>query len=395
MQNNLVNRRVFVGGTIGFVTLIGSGARAAGLPMPTSPVTLSIVDVAGSLALVQKSIEVYAKAHPNLVSRVNFSKAPAPELPGKLKAQQDANRVDIDMVLSGLDAISAGVEQKLWQQLFPQFSANLPDPAAIMHKSALDNQSMAKGYGLCMVASPGGPLLEYAPERVKTPPTTAEELLDWVKANPNRFLYARPANSGPGRAFLMGLPYILGDSNPKDPDKGWDKTWAFLKELGNSIEYYPTGTGVTMKEFGEGSRDMIVCTTGWDINPRAIGVVPKSAMVQTLKGFHFIADVQYMAIPNGVSAEKMAVIFDLMTYMMSPEAQATTYDSGYLYPGPAVKNVPLSMAPAESQAVIKEFGRDFYDKLIAETPIETPLETDKMVMAFKRWDQEIGAAKTK
>ena len=72
------------------------------------------------------------------------------------------------------------------------------------------------------------------PDRVKNVPTTAEELLAWTKANPNRFLYARPANSGPGRTFIMGLPYILGDSNPQDPAKGWDKTWAYLKELGRT-----------------------------------------------------------------------------------------------------------------------------------------------------------------
>ena len=30
-----------------------------------------------------------------------------------------------------------------------------------------------------------------------------------------------------------------------------------------------------MKEFGEGSRDIIISTTGWDINPRALGIVPK------------------------------------------------------------------------------------------------------------------------
>ncbi|MGP4854925.1 extracellular solute-binding protein, partial [Klebsiella pneumoniae] len=78
-------------------------------------------------------------------------------------------------------------------------------------------------------------------------PTTAEELLAWAKANPNRFFYGRPANSGPGRTFLMGLPYILGDKDPMDPEKGWDKTWAYLKELGNYIEYYPAGTGPTMK----------------------------------------------------------------------------------------------------------------------------------------------------
>ena len=34
-----------------------------------------------------------------------------------------------------------------------------------------------------------------------------------------------------------------------------------------------------MKELGEGSRDMITSTTGWDINPRVLGIVPKEAKV--------------------------------------------------------------------------------------------------------------------
>ena len=82
----------------------------------------------------------------------------------------------------------------------------------------------------------------------------------------------------------MGLPYILGDTNPKDPVKGWDKTWAYLKELNSYIEYYPTGTGAVMKELGEGSRDMTITMTGWDINPRVLGIVPKDYKVVPFKG---------------------------------------------------------------------------------------------------------------
>ena len=37
----------------------------------------------------------------------------------------------------------------------------------------------------------------------------------------------------------MGLPYLLGDTDPHDPKEGWDKTWAYLKELGEYVEYYP------------------------------------------------------------------------------------------------------------------------------------------------------------
>ena len=389
-------RRAFLGTAAGAVTA-GSFTKfaiAQKLTLPTHPVTLSIIDVAGNLALTQPAFEAYRKAKPNLVSKITFTKAPAPELPGKLKAQQDAGRVDIDMVLTGSDGLAAGIEQKLWVELLPAMADSLPKLNDILLPSALKMQGLAQGQGVIVVTSPGGPLLEYAPERVKQAPTTTDELLAWAKANPNRFMYARPANSGPGRAFMMGLPYLLGDKDPKDPVKGWDKTWAYLTALNEFVEYYPTGTGATLKEFGEGSRDIIASMTGWDINPRALGVVPKSAAIQPLKGFSFVTDGHYMCVPKGLAADKMAVIIDMMGFMLTKEAQAFTYDAGYFYPGPAVKGVTLDMAPAESQAVIKEFGRPEYDKMIADTPAELPLDPDKMVIAFRMWDEKVGA-KTK
>jgi putative spermidine/putrescine transport system substrate-binding protein len=396
MTIDRLSRRILLTGTAGALATGALAPRArAQMAMPKSPVAINLVDVGGALALVQKPIENFRAAKPELVSRITFTKAPAPELPGKLKAQQDAGRVDIDFVLGGLDIVSAGNEQKLWSELLPKYADVLPKPEAIYLKAALDMQALGKGGAMCMVYYPSGPLIEYAPERVKTPPGSAEELLAWAKTNPNKFLYARPANSGPGRTFLMGLPYILGDTAPKDPEKGWEKTWAYLKELGQYVEYYPTGTGLTMKELGDGTRDIIASTTGWDINPRVLGIVPKSAEVARLKGFHWVSDAQYMAIPKGVAEEKLPVLLELIKWVLRPDQQAFTFDEGYFYPGPAVKDVPLSMAPPASQAAIKEFGRPQYEEWIAGAPIETPLDNDKMVLAFRRWDQEIGGSKTK
>jgi putative spermidine/putrescine transport system substrate-binding protein len=336
-------------------------------------------------------MEDFAKANPKLVSKIGFSQAPAPELPGKLKAQQDAGRVDIDLVLTGTDALSAGIDQKLWVPVVADYAGVLPDLASIYQPGALKMQALAQDQAVCVVFCPAGPLLEYMPDAVKTPPKSAQELLDWTRAHPKRFIYARPANSGPGRTFLQGLPYLLGDKDPKDPKDGWDKTWTYLAELGKNIEYYPTGTGAVMKELAEGSRDIIVTMTGWDINPRILGVVPKEAQVAVLQGFHWVTDAQYMAVPNGVSPDKLAVLLELIKYVLSKPAQATTWDKGYFYPGPAVKDVPLSMAPKDSQDAIGEFNRDFYDKLIAEVPSETPLPADRLVYAFQRWDQQVGA----
>ena len=234
------------------------------------------------------------------------------------------------------------------------------------------HRAQGQGYGVVINYYPSGPLLEYAPERVKDVPKTAEELLAGQGASQS--LHVRPAckfRSGPN--LHDGIAYILGDKDPMDPVNGWEKTWAYLRELNAYIEYYPSGTTATMKEFGEGSRDIIISTTGWDINPRALGIVPKSAQIGTLKGFHWVSDAFFMVVPKGVADEKLAVLFDLMAFLLKPEQQAFSYDEGYLYPGPAVKNVPLSMAPKESQDIIKEFGRPEYADLISGNPIELPL----------------------
>jgi putative spermidine/putrescine transport system substrate-binding protein len=387
-----LTRRTVVGG---LASAAAFPAFAQNLKLPSAPVSLNFVDVAGNLALTQKAIEAYRDKNPKLVSKVTFSKAPAPELPGKIKAQQDAGRVDIDAVLTGIDALSAGLDQKLWIPIASDYAGSLPKLDDVYLPGAKKMQALASNNGVCIVFCPAGPVMEYMPDKVKKVPETAEELLAWAKQNPNRFMYARPANSGPGRVFMMGLPYILGDKDPSDPKAGWDKTWAYLKELGQYVEYYPAGTGPVMKELGEGSRDMIPSQMGWDINPRALGVVPKEAKVFFLKGYHWILDAHYLCIPKGVSQDKLAVLIDFLNYMLSPPAQAMTYDDGYFYPGPAVKDVPLSMAPASSQKVIQEFGRAEYAKEITSHPQELPLLPDKLVYAFSRWDEEIGSKKKK
>jgi putative spermidine/putrescine transport system substrate-binding protein len=391
-----MDRRGFVGGLAAGSTLFVGRAGAAVPPLPKAPVALSIIDVGGALALLQAGFDAYKAAKPELVSRITYVKAPAPELAGKIKAQQDAGKSDLDLVLTSSDALSAGLELGLWTKIFPDFQDAFPGIEANYEPTALKLfQAQGQGYGVVCAYYPAGPLLEYAPERVKEVPKTAAELLAWAKAHPNRFMYARPANSGPGKAFIMGLPYLLGDKDPKDPINGWDKSWAYLKELGSAIEYYPTGTTVTMKELGDGSRDIIISTTGWDINPRYLGIVPKSAAIGTLEGFHWVSDAFFMTVPKGVPPDRFAVLLDMMAFILTPKIQAYTYDEGYLYPGPAVRNVPLAMAPQKSQDIIAEYGRPEYAKLIADNPTELSLTPDKLVLAFRRWDEEIGSKKGK
>ncbi len=394
MTNETTRRRV-LGGAAGLAAAATLRPALAAMPMPRRPVEISIVDVAGNLALTQPAFEAYRRTYPKRVSRLVFTKAPAPELPGKLKAMQAAGRTDIDLVLTGIDALAAGIGQNLYVTLLPAYASDLPDPAKVYLPGALAMQGLAKNQGLCVTYSVAGPLIEYNPAKVDPVPKTVQEVLSWCQAHPKKFIYARPANSGPARIWLMGLPYILGDRDPKDPKAGWDKTWAYLAALGKTIEYYPSGTAQVMQELGNGTRDMIPTQTGWDIDPRALGVVPKADEVGTLAGFHWICDAHYMCVPKGVSKAKLAVLLDMMSFVLQPKQQAVTYDDGYFYPGPAVKDVPLSMAPAHSQQVMAEFGRPFYDKLIATVPIELPLDATRLVYALDRWDKQIGTVTAK
>ncbi|KVH55432.1 extracellular solute-binding protein [Burkholderia cepacia] len=372
---------------VGF-TLSASAAVAA-------PVSLNIVDVAGNLQLTQKAIEAFRDKNPTLVSSVTFTNAPAPQLPGKIKAMQAAGRADIDLVLTGTDALAAGIEQNLWLKVLPDNAGAFPGVLDRYAPGPRKMQDLAQGFGLEVTYMPAGPLLEYNPAKVSAPPKTPDQLLAWCKAHPNKLIYARPANSGPGRTFLMGLPYVLGDKNPQDPINGWDKTWAFLKQLNDCVPYYPGGTSAVMKELGEGTRDMTVTVTGWDLNPRALGIVPAEFRVQAFDNMTWVNDAHYMVIPKGVPKDKLDVLFKLMNFLLEPAQQAMTYDDGYFYPGPAVKGVTLEMAPAHSQEVIRKFGRPEYAKLLADRPHVQPLSAQAMVAAFQKWDREIGSQKSK
>ncbi len=366
-----------------------STAPAGGLAL-SKPVKLSIIDVAGNDQLTKPAIEAFKAANSKFITDIEIIKATAPEAPAKIKAQQSANNVETTMVLTGYDALSSGMEQNIWEKLYPEFKDKFPKLEENYLDGAKKAFDIAKGYGITVTYCPGGPMFSYNPDKVKEVPKTPDQLLAWAKANPNKFLYARPANSGPGRAFLQGLPYILGDKDPKDP-KTWDKTWAFLKELDKYVEYYPTGTGVTFKELGEGTRWMIASHLGWDMNQRILATIPANYQAFFLDKTTWLTDAHYMTMPKGLDNDRKNATLALMAWLMTPEQQAVTYDNGYFYPGPAIKDVPITMAPKASQDKVKAAMRDSYEKAIKEFPNTTQLESKPLVEAMDMWDKLVGA----
>ncbi len=371
-----------------------SAASGTAVPAkPSAPVSLHILDVAGNQKLTGPMVDKFVKDHPDIVSSVSWESAGAPDLVGTIKPQVDSKKLSIDLVMTGNDGLSAGIEQNLWIPLVEDYGDRLSNMKNYIEPAA-NMQALAKGFGVVTTYYPSGPLLQYDPAVVKNVPKTPEELLAWAKANPGKFGYARPANSGPGRTFLMGLPYMLGDKDPTDPVNGWAKTWAYLEKLGKSISTYPTGTGQVISNMADGTWAMIPTTTGWDINPRALGQEPKTIEAAPFDKFTWVTDAHYAVIPRGQSTDKVSAILNLLQYMLTPEVNAIAYDAGYFYPGPSIKGATLDKAPQASQDAIKEFGRDWYDDLIDSAPKATPLPPSQMVSAFDLWDRKVGSGKS-
>jgi len=382
-------------GIVFVVFLATWGLVLSGAPGPASaqqPITLSIIDNGGDLASTGVIIENYKKAYPNKVKEIKIQRGPAPETPAKIKAQQDAGRADINLVLTGQDAGSVLAANKQLIELFPKYDKMFPRDE--LNEAAKVLQDSGGGSLMPVVVNAGGPVFIYNPKKVLKPPKTADELLAWAKANPQRFLYARPANSGPGRSIICGLPYILGDKAPMDPEKGWDKTWAYLKELGKYMEYYPTGTLFTLREFAQDQRWMISGIMEWDMKPRAEGVIPPDAKITILDNTTFIIDGHYWGIPKGVPQNEVDVILDLMQFMRRPEQQVLTWKA---FIGPTIKAATFDKAPAEIRDLVKEHWRPEYDQIGPgkKYKMAPQLDFKELTYAMERWDREIGAQQIK
>ena len=367
---------------VGFSVLSPGTTRA-------DPITLSIIDTGGDLASTEVIIRNYAKANPNKVNDIKIQRAPAPELPAKIKAQQDAGRLDINLVLTGQDGGSLLALNKQIIQI-PNYKTEFPRDILTDAGKALYDEG--GGYLIPSVGNAGGPVFIYNPSKVPNPPKTAADLLAWVKANPGKFMYARPANSGPGRSILQGMSFILNDSKPMDPEKGWEKGWDFLKELGKSVEYYPTGTAITLKEFAQGQRWIIAGIMEWDMKPRAQSVIPPDSKIAILENTTFVVDGHYWAIPTGVPKEQVDVILDLMKFMWKPEQQVLTWTA---FIGPVVKSATIASAPKNIQDDVKEFWRPEYDLVGTKWKVSAPLGVTALSYAMDRWDREIGADQVK
>jgi putative spermidine/putrescine transport system substrate-binding protein len=249
------------------------------------------------------------------------------------------------------------------------------------------------GYAIPHVCSPGGPMFTYNPDKIKPAdvPTTPAELLAWAKANPGKFTYPRPSNSGAGYEWLQGIPYLLGEKEPAGDPANWTLVWPYLEELGKYIDYYPTGSAIAYKELAEGTRYILPVHVGYETNTRVLGTLPLNFKQTWFKNSVWVLDTNFMCIPTGLDAARTNIALKLMAYLDSPEQQIYTFDGGFMYPGPAIKGVTIDMAPQADRDALKAVITPEVLNAIETIPKVAPLKVDYLIKAFDMWDKLVGS----
>ena len=291
-----------------------------------------------------------------------------------------ANQTDTDYDLvdwSGddLSKIVSQVGEEAFVKLDP---AKIPNAANVEAKSSVATDYVQPYRGTTVI-------LAYDSEKVPNPPTTWEELEEWMKANPGRFAYNTPGTGGAGDSFARTAVYnflpeeAITSDDPTWEDQ-WDEGFAYLKELhqymytsGGKI-VYPNKNQGTLDLLNQGEIDMCANWADMVLSQRATGAIKDTIQIAQLDPA-LTGSLQTLSIPTIGSNEDGAYAF--IDYMLSPEAQQIMVEQ--MAAIPLIDSSELDLTGYEDLA-----GLDVSNFRIMSIG---DLATDFNA----RWDSEIGA----
>ena len=293
-----------------------------------------------------------------------------------IKANQTNTDYDlVDWSGDDLSKIVSQVGEEAFVKLDP---AKIPNAANVEAKSSVATEYVQPYRGTTVI-------LAYDSEKVPNPPTTWEELEEWMKANPGRFAYNTPGTGGAGDSFARTAVYnflpeeAITSDDPTWEDQ-WDEGFAYLKELhqymytsGGKI-VYPNKNQGTLDLLNQGEIDMCANWADMVLSQRATGAIKDTIQIAQLDPA-LTGSLQTLSIPTIGSNEDGAYAF--IDYMLSPEAQQIMVEQ--MAAIPLIDSSELDLTGYEDLA-----GLDVSNFRIMSIG---DLATDFNA----RWDSEIGA----
>jgi ABC-type uncharacterized transport system YnjBCD substrate-binding protein len=302
---------------------------------------------------LQKSVfgPAFSKANPGIEINAVGS---GPGDPGsrvifqKLKSQKDAGTAkwDIDVAVVHQSIMPDLLQQDLLAKYGPEIGTYKLMTAAD-GKNALGTN--VEGYVMPMFHSQV--VLAYNPQMVPTPPSTFEELVAWIKANPRKFGYNGVKGGMSGTAFVTGWAYWKSGKYEQYATGKYDKAaqaaWPnAIKELKSLPVTMTTGNNDTLDKLNRGEIAMGPVWVDMLINMKNEGRMdPKIKM--KLIGPGLPGQPMYLVVPKRAAHPEAAK--KLVEFITSPEQQARVIveRNGWL-PGIDAKHVlPVVSAKAK------------------------------------------------
>ncbi|MNW46160.1 hypothetical protein D3C74_234400 [compost metagenome] len=279
---------------------------------------------------------------------------------------------DIDLYEDGIGVVAQGTKDGVWKQLETNAIPNLANVNADTMK---DVDSYAIPYRSSAV------VLAYDSTKVTNPPTTLDELLAWIKANPGQFAYNDPSTGGSGSSFVQTVIYKdlpeedIHNSDPSVMDK-WDPGFQTLKELGQYVYgdgIYPKKNQGTLDLLMNGEVSLIPAWSDMVLQQLNEGLLPDTVKMQQITpGFN--GGPTYLMV-NGES-DKQEAIYQFLNFVLSPEAQAVIVEKMNGFPG-----IELANMPQETQEKFKGVAEGFRTFNIGDLGTEIN----------KRWQSDVAA----
>ncbi|NPV30085.1 MAG: ABC transporter substrate-binding protein [Firmicutes bacterium] len=177
----------------------------------------------------------------------------------------------------------------------------------------------------------------YDSRKVKNPPRSAAELMQWVKEHPGRFTYPELPDFT-GSVFVRQLMYELCGGYKAFPtvqkvdkdalDRKLAALWNYCNEmkpyLWRSGKTYPSTIAALHQLFADGEVDFTMT-----YNPAEISCMIKNGLLSdTVRTFVWdrgtIGNTHFLAIPFNAPNKAGAMV--LANFLLSPEAQLSKYD---------------------------------------------------------------------
>jgi putative spermidine/putrescine transport system substrate-binding protein len=268
-----------------------------------------------------------------------------------------------------------GNENTVWSRMVASVSARKPDPIDITDASLIGQGELINFWvkdttadlpnvklvnpddlevnlGQAVPYRGSEVVLAYNSTTVKNPPTTLNQLISWIEANPGKFTYCNPADGGSGDAFVQAM--VERGLSAKDDaefrgtvynpklESLWTKNLQFLAQLGKDTYrsgYYPNSNTGVITLLAQGAIQMATVWSDEGTAALTSGELPKTIKLTQLKT-PFYGGPSSLAVPKNSAHVADAMAF--VNWVLEPAQQVTIMNFVAGFPGIEWKYLPKS-----------------------------------------------------